>query len=112
MNLLLDKPPTSVIVEDIEYPVNWNARTMIEISILIENSPISSTDEEHAARLAIRQLELFYPKAPSNLQEAMIATNKISYHGTAETPTLIVIKNMNDFPVSNISITAVQKKQQ
>jgi len=32
--------------------------------------------------------------------------NPIDYRGTAETPTLIVIRNPNDFPVSNITLTA------
>jgi len=33
--------------------------------------------------------------------------NRIDYQGTAETPTLIVIRNPNDFPVTGITLTAV-----
>lgn len=36
-------------------------------------------------------------------------TTMINYQGTAETPTLIIIKNPNDFAVSNITITAVRQ---
>ena len=33
----------------------------------------------------------------------------ITYRGTAETPTMIIIRNPNNFAVSNISVTAIQQ---
>lgn len=35
--------------------------------------------------------------------------NKVEYHGTAETPTLFVIKNPNSFPVSKVMVTLSEK---
>jgi phage-related protein len=35
--------------------------------------------------------------------------NNVDYFGTAETPTMIVIRNPNNFAVSNISVTAIQQ---
>jgi len=35
--------------------------------------------------------------------------NAINYQGTAETPTIIVLKNPNSFPITNITITSIQK---
>jgi len=42
-----------------------------------------------------------------NIQSITEGVNAIDYQGTAPTPTLIVIRNPNDFPVSNITLTAV-----
>ncbi len=38
--------------------------------------------------------------------------NKVAYNGTAETSTLIILKNNNSYPITNIKITSVQKIQQ
>ena len=37
--------------------------------------------------------------------------NEVDYFGTAETPTMIVIRNPNNFAVSNISVTAIQQNK-
>lgn len=67
-NLLIDKLPTSVIVSGTEYPINWDARTMIQISTLIE---VQSDDAEDYAKTAAQQLALFYHVIPDNVPEAM-----------------------------------------
>jgi len=35
--------------------------------------------------------------------------NPIEYIGTVQTPTILIIKNNNDFPISNILITAIEQ---
>ena len=45
-----------------------------------------------------------------NQKQIMSGVNRINYRGTAETPTLIVIRNPNDFPVSNITVTTVSHR--
>lgn len=37
--------------------------------------------------------------------------NRINYKGTAETPTLITLRNPNDFEINNITITMVRKRK-
>lgn len=71
-NLLTDKLPTSVIVDNVEYPVNWDAGTMIKISILIENS--TALNDEDSINLINEELGLFFnAKIPSNTHDAMSA---------------------------------------
>ena len=70
-NILIDELPVTVEVDGLIYPINYQADTMIKISLLIEDNPSASTDEKIQAEVAFKQIELFYPSIPSNLPEAM-----------------------------------------
>lgn len=70
INLLIDKPPTSVNVEGVDYKVNYLAGSMLQIAILIEDEAGVKGEEAYAS-LAMKELTLFYPVLPDNLEEAM-----------------------------------------
>ena len=44
-------------------------------------------------------------------QQLTRGANPIKYDGTIETPTLLVIRNPNSFPISNIVVTAVKSRR-
>jgi len=70
-NLLTDTLPVTVIIGDIEYPINWDAKTILKISNLIEGVNLSSISDEEYSKIAVKQMELFYPATPHDLQGAM-----------------------------------------
>ena len=45
---------------------------------------------------------------PQNIIEFSQGINKVEYNGTASTPTHIIIRNPNPFPVTKIRITGIQ----
>lgn len=65
MNLLVDVLPTSVMIDDTEYPVNPDFRTFILFELLMEDD----TFEEHE-KIAMA-LELFYEEIPKDIDKAM-----------------------------------------
>ena len=44
------------------------------------------------------------------VQQIGTGHNAIDYAGTAPTPTLIVLENNNDYPMTNITITAIKRR--
>lgn len=44
----------------------------------------------------------------SNLETG---SNGVKYHGTTDSPCTIVLKNNNDFPISNIQITVIKRRK-
>lgn len=70
-NLLIEELPASVVVDGTEYAINWDAKTMIGISVLIENTHVPPDDDDGYRRLATEQLRLFYPVIPANIHGAM-----------------------------------------
>lgn len=65
MNLLVDVLPTSVLIDDTEYPVNPDFRTFILFESLMEDDDF--TNEEKT----LLGLQLFYEEIPENLDKAM-----------------------------------------
>lgn len=55
---------------------------------------------------------LCYPFALSDTISTPLASgvNKIDYRGTVETPCMIVLDNVGDAPISNITITTIKKE--
>lgn len=75
----------------------------------------SEVDIRDFPKEAMRSFDLEFicePFAYSESKELDISTgvNKIEYEGTAETPTRIVLRNNNPYPISNIMITVIKKK--
>jgi predicted phage tail component-like protein len=54
---------------------------------------------------------LCFPFAFGNQETIALAKgiNSVTYAGTAETPTQIIIRNPNNFPISNITISAITR---
>lgn len=69
MNLLLDKLPTSVIIDGKEYEFNTDFRAAIRFELLLFDTELSDEDK------AWRAIELFYTEIPENIQEAFNRIN-------------------------------------
>lgn len=66
MNLLLDTPPESVIIDGREYPVNWGYRAFILIEICMFDSSINEEQR------LLNALNIFYNRRiPDNMVEAV-----------------------------------------
>lgn len=70
MNILIDRLPTTVIIDDTEYKINTDFRIGILFEQLIEDEDIKNQDRFYLI------LNLFYPTIPSNVEEAF---NKIKW---------------------------------
>lgn len=63
---------------------------------------------------AMREFELAFVCEPFAYGENVTTTltdgrNRISYKGTAETPTVIVLRNASDDEIANVTITAIKR---
>lgn len=64
MNFLINKYPTTVEIDNIEYPINCDFRTCLKIMICFEDKELNNYEKIEVA------MRLFYPKIPDNLSEA------------------------------------------
>lgn len=68
-NVLYNDLPKTVIINNHEYPINYTAKTLIEITSLLEKQAYNEeTEQEQLANILL----LFYPKVPQDLQSAII----------------------------------------
>lgn len=65
MNILIDKLPTSVTIDNIDYNINSGFRESILFELLMQDNEISEEDK------IIHALELYYPICPPNINEAI-----------------------------------------
>lgn len=65
MNILIDKLPTTVLIDDIEYEINTDFRVSILFSIAMSDNELS---DEEKCETAIR---LYYKVVPHDLQKAI-----------------------------------------
>lgn len=65
MNILTDPAPKTVNIAGAEVPINWDFRASIRFEMLMEDPALS--DEKKI----LRALELYYPKLPENIPEAV-----------------------------------------
>ncbi|MEG1256607.1 bacteriophage Gp15 family protein [Clostridium sp.] len=65
MNILIDLMPTTVNIEGEDYEINSDFRTSILFELLMQDNSISEEDK------LIQALELYYPKLPKDLNEAI-----------------------------------------
>lgn len=65
MNILIDKLPTTVLIDDIEYEINTDFRVGILFSIAMNDNSLS---DEEKCETAIR---LYYKVVPHNIQKAI-----------------------------------------
>ncbi|MEG0181781.1 MAG: bacteriophage Gp15 family protein [Bacilli bacterium] len=65
MNILLDRLPSTVVVDGAEYEINSDFRTSILFEMMMYDGEIDETEKISKA------LNLFYPIIPSNLNEAI-----------------------------------------
>ena len=65
MNILIDKLPTSVVIDGVEYKINSDFRTSILFSLLIEDNDVNEQDKILGA------LQLYYDVIPNNINSAI-----------------------------------------
>lgn len=65
MNMLIDVLPKTVEIDGIEYEINSDFRTSILFELLTQDNSLD--DEEKI----LKALELYYPKSPENINEAV-----------------------------------------
>lgn len=65
MNILIDNPPKTVIIDSVEYEINSNFRESILFELLMQDEDL--TKEEQITQT----LDLYYPKIPHNLEKAL-----------------------------------------
>lgn len=65
MNILIDLVPTTVNIEGEDYDINSDFRTSILFELLMQDNSISDEDK------IMQALELYYPKLPKNINEAI-----------------------------------------
>lgn len=65
MNILIDKLPTSVVIDGVEYKINSDFRTSILFSLLMEDEEVNEQDKILGA------LQLYYDVIPSNINSAI-----------------------------------------
>lgn len=65
MNILIDKLPTSVVIDGVEYKINSDFRTSILFSLLMEDRDVNEQDKILGA------LQLYYDVIPNNINSAI-----------------------------------------
>ncbi len=65
MNLLISKPPTSVLIDGYEYSINSDFRAMIQFETLMFEEELSAEEQITQA------LELFYSQCPHDIAQAI-----------------------------------------
>lgn len=65
MNILIDKLPTSVVIDGVEYKINSDFRTSILFSLLMEDNDVNEQDKILGA------LQLYYDVIPNNINSAI-----------------------------------------
>lgn len=65
MNILIDLLPITVNIEGEDYRINSDFRTSILFELLMQDNSISDEDK------IMQALELYYPKLPKNINEAV-----------------------------------------
>ncbi|MEG2039081.1 MAG: hypothetical protein RRZ73_05070 [Oscillospiraceae bacterium] len=88
----------------------WNEPYIYYVGEIYSTAEVTDFAQE-----SMREFTLEFvcePFAYSDLKKLNVSSgdNKIKYNGTAETPTVIILKNNNSFDVSNIQITLVRKE--
>lgn len=68
MNILIDNPPKTVEIDSLEYEINSNFRESILFELMIQDDDLTYEEKLYQA------LELYYPRVPNNVEEAI---NKI-----------------------------------
>ena len=65
MNILIDLVPTTIEIDGEEYEINSNFRESILFELMMQDNSISEEDK------IIQALELYYPKLPKDLNQAI-----------------------------------------
>ena len=65
MNILTDPAPKTVEIDGAAVPINWDFRASIRFEVIMSDASLS--DEEKIEKA----LEVYYPKIPYNLSEAV-----------------------------------------
>lgn len=64
MNILIDRNPTSVYIDDVEYPINHDHRTSILFEMAIKDPELSEMEKLSVA------LNLYYDNIPKDIEKA------------------------------------------
>ncbi len=59
MNLLIDRPPETVLIKGTEYEINSDFRTSVLFELLIQDEDVSNVDK------VVKAIELYFPIIPS-----------------------------------------------
>lgn len=63
-DIIMSNPPTAVIIDNAEYPINWGFQTGMKLDALLKSG---KSNEEKLAGM----LQLYYPIIPANVPEAI-----------------------------------------
>lgn len=65
MNILLDLLPETVLIGDVEYPINTDFRISILFELMMQDDSISDTEKTKEA------IRLYYPERPHDIRQAV-----------------------------------------
>jgi len=111
-----DKIPDKAAMREVIYQLSlkgtlrlWDEPDKYYIGELMESKDLHVTPKYAQQRFILPMLCEPFAYGRQVTEPIRTGANSIDYRGTAQAPTLLIIRNPNDFPVTNITISAVRQ---